>query len=499
MKKNKGFTLVELLSVIVILGILVGIAIPVYFNIFRNIKENEYVAKKKYIEEIAVRFAEENSVLSDENKELITLFTPVKLIATGYLSAEKYIAYEDGEIPFIENPKNVNDNLVCHTITLKIEDYSYYAELSDEDTNCMLSSQEIAESRIGIKAYEIKEDGTLDNEMLPSVNNNFKWVKNNVALVINPSVAFDLLSYNIGGKDYVINKNNMFNGSINEINQSNINSYSNIIVAKGINGAEVLPEFKFTLKNAGEDYVYSAKVQVRIDKRTPRFDYYPSETWINNKTEVLLYINDGQGSGSKGLCYNNINERSTATCVNVENPVSNYKSKTVKISDLENGNVYLWPMDMVENEPNTASVITIKNVDINAPVFEELSWIIDSDVSCDNGVQCSNYQDTTCTCRKMINGQMVANDVIYDRVRTLRVKYSDSQSGVKIVNYCITQDDSCTPNNAANINFNNNKMEADISWTNSENQQKVCYQAVDNVGNSSDVRCSDKYYVNNNV
>ena len=39
--KNKGFTLVEILAVLVILGILVGIATPIYFTVSNNVRKND--------------------------------------------------------------------------------------------------------------------------------------------------------------------------------------------------------------------------------------------------------------------------------------------------------------------------------------------------------------------------------------------------------------------------------------------------------------------------
>ena len=120
MKNNKGFTMVELLAVIVILGILVAIAIPVYINISKHTKEEEYNAKKNYISEAAVRFAEENGVfIGSESTDTSNKFTAVKLITTGYMSAEKYV----NDFPWIDNPLpgKKDDNLVCQRRMLIIK------------------------------------------------------------------------------------------------------------------------------------------------------------------------------------------------------------------------------------------------------------------------------------------------------------------------------------------------------------------------------------------
>lgn len=47
MKKNKGFTIPELLAVIVILGILMTVAIASYNGISKKVKENSLTQKNK--------------------------------------------------------------------------------------------------------------------------------------------------------------------------------------------------------------------------------------------------------------------------------------------------------------------------------------------------------------------------------------------------------------------------------------------------------------------
>ena len=59
-KKNYGFTLVELLAVIAILGIVVSITIFVGINAVNKAKEKSYNTTKNNIENIAGTYLKEN-------------------------------------------------------------------------------------------------------------------------------------------------------------------------------------------------------------------------------------------------------------------------------------------------------------------------------------------------------------------------------------------------------------------------------------------------------
>lgn len=63
MKKNKGFTLVELLAVIVIIGIIIGIAVPSVIGISRRMQTNMYCTKITVLEKNAIRYAQDQDDL----------------------------------------------------------------------------------------------------------------------------------------------------------------------------------------------------------------------------------------------------------------------------------------------------------------------------------------------------------------------------------------------------------------------------------------------------
>lgn len=81
-KKNKGFTLVELLAVIAIIGILSVVAISAYGNVAKNSKQKAYESKVKQIESAAYKWAKENNV---SNKISVSVN---KLVVEGYLTAD---------------------------------------------------------------------------------------------------------------------------------------------------------------------------------------------------------------------------------------------------------------------------------------------------------------------------------------------------------------------------------------------------------------------------
>lgn len=90
MKKNKGFTLVELLAVIVILAIVSLVAVPSINGLLRKSRTNMFCKKVESIEAAAKYYAQDNlSDLASDSKMVIANKIPIRLLVEkGYLKKD---------------------------------------------------------------------------------------------------------------------------------------------------------------------------------------------------------------------------------------------------------------------------------------------------------------------------------------------------------------------------------------------------------------------------
>lgn len=102
---NRGFTIVEIISVIMILGLLVVITTPAYSSISNNIKTRNYNSKKSTIESETLNYVEKylkDKVYDAENHN--HCFTVGYLIENGIISSdsesEEYILNDVDDVKY---------------------------------------------------------------------------------------------------------------------------------------------------------------------------------------------------------------------------------------------------------------------------------------------------------------------------------------------------------------------------------------------------------------
>lgn len=255
MNKSKGFTLSELLAVIILLSILSLIAVPSYMVITRNIRNNEYDSKKKYIESIAERYAEDHNATTSQT------ITPTRLIASGYISAEKYVEVNGEDIPFLVNPKDGMDNLACHPIELTFEEYDYKAKMLDK-TDCNIAVEDTIASKLNIKAY--KMEGNVVGEQIPwSIENQkLSEVSTDILLVIDPTYrSISNVSITFNGSNKKINKNKMLLNPTNGV-AINADNYTNIVIIR----AQKILDTEVVFNAQTSNGIKSCSINVRINK-----------------------------------------------------------------------------------------------------------------------------------------------------------------------------------------------------------------------------------------
>lgn len=137
---NKGFTLVELLATIILIGLLIGIGVPGISRISKNMKEKSLNTKTDLLEQHAVLWGQDNKALLqtdndceiDNDKYNCKKLSIYNLIEEGYLDSESY-----NEVIYTNpvNDKNLANKDICVECNIHIYKknnrvYAYFGDKS---------------------------------------------------------------------------------------------------------------------------------------------------------------------------------------------------------------------------------------------------------------------------------------------------------------------------------------------------------------------------------
>lgn len=156
MRNKKGFSLVELLIVVGLLGVVIAVAVPIFFSVRNSTLEKQYQNIKMEIENKAVEYAKDTSILT---------VSVAKLIEEGYITP-------DDETD-IYNPIN-NESLNCNIVEINVDNGEYIATLTDNG--------EYDEESNTCKAYDIKTASLIKAECYSETNNADELAKCNATL-----------------------------------------------------------------------------------------------------------------------------------------------------------------------------------------------------------------------------------------------------------------------------------------------------------------------------
>ena len=305
MKNKKGFTLIELIAVLVVLSILIASSVAVFINIRNSVLRKEKNNLITYLETKAIEYANETNVTAVSVEDLIKI---------GLIKPDDETDIYD---PVTRESMN------CYIIDLVWEDGEYKAKFG---------------SNVGKNGTTCNEYTRRKNLVICQVvgNNcndikNEQWFKDDITI----GLKFVNGKRIIKESGYEINwKSNTGISSIEDTIKTNVDLIANI---------------NYTAKVIKDNEVSEASQIVNIDKEAPIINEIKYNTNWSEGKEIEIIASDGLGSGVGG--YVIVLENEKCSGYNINN----------KITIKSNGNYKVCIRDKAGNE--TEKVIKVSTID----------------------------------------------------------------------------------------------------------------------------------------
>ena len=305
MKNKKGFTLIELIAVLVVLSILITSSVAVFINIRNSVLKKEKNNLITYLETKAIEYANETNVTAVSVEDLIKI---------GLIKPDDETDIYD---PVTRESMN------CYIIDLVWEDGEYKAKFG---------------SNVGKNGTTCNEYTRRKNLVICQVvgNNcndikNEQWFKDDITI----GLKFVNGKRIIKESGYEINwKSNTGISSIEDTIKTNVDLIANI---------------NYTAKVIKDNEVSEASQIVNIDKEAPIINEIKYNTNWSKSKEIEIIASDGLGSGVGGYVIVLENEK-----------CSGYNTNN-KITIKSNGNYKVCIRDKAGNE--TEKVIKVSTID----------------------------------------------------------------------------------------------------------------------------------------
>ena len=305
MKNKKGFTLIELIAVLVVLSILITSSVAVFINIRNSVLKKEKNNLITYLETKAIEYANETNVTAVSVEDLIKI---------GLIKPDDETDIYD---PVTRESMN------CYIIDLVWEDGEYKAKFG---------------SNVGKNGTTCNEYTRRKNLVICQVvgNNcndikNEQWFKDDITIglkFVNGKRIIKESGYEISWKS------NMGISSTEDTIKTNVDLIANI---------------NYTAKVIKDNEVSEASQIVNIDKEAPIINEIKYNTNWSKSKEIEIIASDGLGSGVGGYVIVLENEK-----------CSGYNTNN-KITIKSNGNYKVCIRDKAGNE--TEKVIKVSTID----------------------------------------------------------------------------------------------------------------------------------------
>ena len=305
MKNKKGFTLIELIAVLVVLSILITSSVAVFINIRNSVLRKEKNNLITYLETKAIEYANETNVTAVSVEDLIKI---------GLIKPDDETDIYD---PVTRESMN------CYIIDLVWEDGEYKAKFG---------------SNVGKNGTTCNEYTRRKNLVICQVvgNNcndikNEQWFKDDITIglkFVNGKRIIKESGYEISWKS------NTGISSIEDTIKTNVDLIANI---------------NYTAKVIKDNEVSEASQIVNIDKEAPTINEIKYNTNWGKSKEIEIIASDGLGSGVGGYVIVLENEK-----------CSGYNTNN-KITIKSNGNYKVCIRDKAGNE--TEKVIKVSTID----------------------------------------------------------------------------------------------------------------------------------------
>ena len=305
MKNRKGFTLIELIAVLVVLSILIASSVAVFINIRNSVLKKEKNNLITYLETKAIEYANETNVTAVSVEDLIKI---------GLIKPDDETDIYD---PITRESMN------CYIIDLVWEDGEYKAKFG---------------SNVGKNGTTCNEYTRRKNLVICQVvgNNcndikNEQWFKDDITIglkFVNGKRIIKESGYEISWKS------NTGISSIEDTIKTNVDLIANI---------------NYTAKVIKDNEVSEASQIVNIDKEAPIINEIKYNTNWSKSKEIEIIASDGLGSGVGGYVIVLENEK-----------CSGYNTNN-KITIKSNGNYKVCIRDKAGNE--TEKVIKVSTID----------------------------------------------------------------------------------------------------------------------------------------